>query len=48
MFGLLLAAGLLAFSLGLVHSVLGEVLFFRHIAWVAFLAVAVLCWMAAA
>ena len=30
MFGLLLAAGLLAFSLGLVHSVLGEVLFFRH------------------
>lgn len=30
MFGLLLATGLLAFSLGLVHSVLGELLFFRH------------------
>jgi hypothetical protein len=30
MFGLLVAAGLLLFSLGLVHSVLGEVLFFRH------------------
>lgn len=31
MFWLLLAAGLLCFSLGLVHSVLGEVLFFRHL-----------------
>lgn len=31
MFGLLIAAGVLAFSLGLVHSVLGELLFFRRI-----------------
>jgi len=30
MFGLLLAAGLLLFGLGLVHSLLGEFLFFRH------------------